>query len=75
MKNLVKENQNRLELLTSAYLPMVSNGTKTATEALKEINFILGMHSKCIAQDRMLELSIQLVKAELMATVKTTKTK
>ena len=75
MKDLTKDNAKRLELLTAAYLPLVSNGNKTATEALKEINFILGLNSKFISQDKMMELSIQLVKAELMQTVKAKATK
>ena len=65
MLNIKKNNDKRVELLLNAYLPLVKSGNVTASEALEQIQSVLGINFKILDLSKILALTVELVKAEL----------
>ena len=65
MLNIKKNNDKRVELLLNAYLPLVKSGNVTASEALEQIQSVLGINFKILDLSKILSLTVELVKAEL----------
>ena len=65
MLNIKKTNDKRVELLLNAYLPLVKSGNVTASEALEQIQSVLGINFKILDLSKILALTVELVKAEL----------
>jgi hypothetical protein len=65
MLSITKKNDKRIEMLMSAYLPLVKSGKLTASEALEQIQSVLGLNFKILDLSKILALTVELVKAEL----------
>lgn len=68
----IKKNDQRVEMLLNAYLPLVKSGKLSASEALEQIQAVLGLNFKILDLSKILALTVELVKAEL-STKKATK--
>lgn len=67
MLNISKKNDQRIEMLMGAYLPIVKSGKLSAAEALEQIQSVLGLNFKILDLSKILALTVELVKAELSA--------
>lgn len=65
MINLTKKNDQRIEMLMGAYLPLVKSGNISAAGALEQIQSVLGLNFKILDLSKILALTVELVKAEL----------